>query len=378
MVSRSAWPWGSLLVGVSLFVLAGTSGGDAGAPPLAVAPFDAEDARAHQAAWAEHLGVAVEVENSIGMKLVLIPPGEFMMGSPESERERAKAEVDAQGWSEELSEVLKRGIDWEGPQHRVRLTKPFYLGKHVVTVGEFRAFVEATNYETDAERDGWGYEVHVLQRIITDEMESEELARRAQLNADLEFSAFAEADRERLRSLVSRGASWRSPGMEPRTDQPVLNVSWNDAIAFCKWLSEREGREYRLPTEAEWEYACRAGTTTRYFAADSLEELGDYAWYDGNSGGRPHRVGQKLANAWGLFDMHGNVFEWCSDWYSADYYANSPLEDPTGPESGSFRVGRGGSWVDAAVYCRSAYRSRGVPAFRISSLGFRIALSWAK
>ncbi len=144
--------------------------------------------------------------------------------------------------------------------------------------------------------------------------------------------------------------------------------------------SEETGRVYRLPTEAEWEYACRSGTTTRYYFGDDSADLGDYAWYRGNTEGmgegRTHRVGEKRPNAWGLYDMHGNVLEWCSDWYGSDYYANSPLEDPTGPESGSQRVARGGRWRSTAKFCRSAPRNRLSPRNRWSErLGFRLAFS---
>ncbi len=161
-------------------------------------------------------------------------------------------------------------------------------------------------------------------------------------------------------------------------DFPVESVSWEDAQEFIgrlNELSEETGRVYRLPTEAEWEYACRGGTTTRYYFGDSSDELGEYAWYSGNSERRTHSVGQKRPNAWGLYDLHGNVWEWCSDWYSGDYYANSPLEDPTGPESGSIRVYRGGSWDFTARSCRSAYRYGYWPGYRLHYLGFRVAFS---
>ena len=357
MVSRSAWFWGSVLVGVSLFVLAGTSRGGSGAPPLAIAPFDAEEARAHQEAWAEHLGLKVEIENSVGMQLRLIPPGEFMMGSLESEEGR---------W------------DDEGPQHRVRITRPFYLGAHAVTVGQFRSFVESRGYETDAEREGWGFDVSVLLQVEAGDLDAEALVSRREANRDLDLSAIPEGDREFFRALITRGADWGSPGFDQTEEHPVVNVSWNDATAFCEWLSEQSGeagRVYRLPTEAEWEYACRAGTTTRYYFGDDAGDLGEYAWYRGNSGNRAHRVGQKRPNAWELYDLHGNVWEWCSDWYSTDYYANSPLEDPTGPESGWERVCRGGSWFGTAGSCRSAFRGRDTPGGRAFSLGFRLAFS---
>ena len=131
---------------------------------------------------------------------------------------------------------------------------------------------------------------------------------------------------------------------------PVETVSWEDAVEFCKRLSAKEGKTYRLPTEAEWEYACRAGTTTEWYCGDKEDELGRVAWYRKNSGKMPHPVGGKEANSWGLFDIHGNVFEWCADWYDSDYYANSPPSDPPGPERGAFRVFRGGGLVFTHIF----------------------------
>lgn len=133
---------------------------------------------------------------------------------------------------------------------------------------------------------------------------------------------------------------------------------------------------YRLPTEAEWEYACRAGATTDYSFGNSDAELGDYGWYDENSGGKTHPVGKKKPNAWGLYDMHGNVWEWCQDWHG-DYPSGS-VTDPTGPVSGSRRVYRGGSWLNVAWFCRSADRDGDAPANRSHYLGFRVLRSSIK
>jgi formylglycine-generating enzyme required for sulfatase activity len=156
-------------------------------------------------------------------------------------------------------------------------------------------------------------------------------------------------------------------------DCPVESVSWNDVQAFITALNDREGTTaYRLPTEAEWEYAARAGTTTEWSWGSSDAVAGDYAWYASNSGSTTHAVGGKLANPWGLYDVHGNVWEWVQDWYDSGYYITSPSTDPTGPASGSFRVWRGGSWLNAASNLRSANRDRYTPGDRFNFLGFRL------
>ena len=153
-------------------------------------------------------------------------------------------------------------------------------------------------------------------------------------------------------------------------------VSWDDAMAYCKKLSEQERKTYRLPTEAEWEYACRAGTETAWSFGDDENKLGDYAWYRENARDideeYAHQVGLKKPNAFGLYDMHGNVFEWCHDYYGEDYYKQSSEKDPTGPNSGSFRVLRGGSWGNYASP-RSARRNWNVAGNRnYVSAGFRV------
>jgi formylglycine-generating enzyme required for sulfatase activity len=204
------------------------------------------------------------ITNSIGMKLTLIPAGEFMMGSPDSDSDAAGDEK---------------------PQHRVRITKAFYLGATEVTQEQYEKVMGQNP------------------------------------------SSFTESG----------------------PDAPVENVSWDDAQGFCRKLSElaeekEAGRRYRLPTEAEWEYACRAGSAEKYCDGDDESTLGDYAWYGENSDGKTHQVGQKNLNAWGLYDMHGNVWEWCADWYDGEFYAQSPPNDPSGPPTGSLRVDRGGGW----------------------------------
>mgnify|MGYP005640386977 CR=1 FL=1 len=175
-------------------------------------------------------------------------------------------------------------------------------------------------------------------------------------------------------------------GTEPWKGKPTVKegpnnaatyVSWVDAIAYCEKLSEKEGKTYRLPTEAEWEYACRAGTETRWSFGDDEKVLGDYAWYDKNvaeivSEQYAHQVGLKKPNAFGLYDMHGNVYEWCHDYYEEDYYKQSREKDPTGPASGSFRVLRGGAWRYFAPLTRSAFRKWSVADSRRNLGGFRL------
>jgi formylglycine-generating enzyme required for sulfatase activity len=153
---------------------------------------------------------------------------------------------------------------------------------------------------------------------------------------------------------------------------PVENVSWDNVQEFIKRLNQREGKEAcRLPTEAEWEYAARAGTTTRYSFGDDVAQLGEYAWYGENADAKTHPVGEKKPNAWGLYDMHGNVWEWVQDWYATDYYQNSPNVDPQGPTAGAVRVFRGGCWGDSARFARSALRNWVHPGDRVGVLGFR-------
>jgi len=258
----------------------------------------------------EEPGLSDETTNSIGMKLKLIPAGEFLMGSPESD---------------------DMAQDRDKPQHKVRITQAFYLGVHEVTQQQYET-VMGTN-----------------------------------------------------------------PSKFKDAANPVERVSWCDAVEFCKKLSAKEGKTYRLPTEAEWEYACRAGTTTVYSFADE-SELGEYAWCANNSGDKPldadalwkpvsdsykqrlsanncqpHRVGQKKPNAWGLHDMHGNISEWCQDWYGE--YSSDEVTDPQGSTDGSNRVFRGACWHDAPMHCRSAFRGPCPPDRRSSTgLGFRVVM----
>ena len=181
--------------------------------------------------------------------------------------------------------------------------------------------------------------------------------------------------------------------MSQTDSHPVVNVSWNDAVEFIKWLSKKERKQYRPPTEAEWEYCCRAGSETHFSTGDSLASLKDFGnMLDASYKGKyttdtdqpfpfddgfvyTSSVGRFKGNPFGLYDMHGNVWEWCNDWYGKDYYATSPLTDPGGPTTGSSKVVRGGSWNYSAGRCRSAFRGDGDPSHRGNSLGFRLAVS---
>ena len=156
---------------------------------------------------------------------------------------------------------------------------------------------------------------------------------------------------------------------------PIVNVSWYDAVAYCDWLSEKQGGLYRLPTEAEWEYAARGGQKSKSYTYAGGNDIWDAGWYEYHIGGHTRSVGRKNANELGIHDMTGNVWEWCADWYDADYYSSSPSTNPRGPSSGSDRVLRGGSWTNSAANCRVVNRGRSNPSYSYSFSGFRVVLS---
>jgi eukaryotic-like serine/threonine-protein kinase len=320
---------------------------DDGRPALLNAPFDKDEAKAKRAAWAQYQQIHEQRKNSIDMELVLIPAGRFSMGSPETANELMKAFPYAKkGW-----------FAGDRPVHRVTISHSFYLGKYEVTKGQFKKFVENVGYRTDAEKDGKG--------------------------------GFGYTGNDDKRFEHRPSFSWRDWGIEEGDTSPVVNVSWNDALAFCEWLSKKEGEKYRLPTEAEWEYACRAGTVSRYYNGENPEDLIKIAnvWdaaakekdptainnlnsSDGWAFTSP--VGRFRPNNFGLYDMIGNAAEWCSDWYDEDYYSKSPEPDPLGPAAGSVRVIRGGGWSHYPVSCRCAARGRFGPARCNSRIGFRV------
>jgi len=235
------------------------------------------------------LGTKQSFSNNLGMTFVYIPPGEFLMGSPENEAERYGDEE----------------------QHRVNLPQGFYMQTTEVTQGQWKAVMGKNP------------------------------------------SRFQECG----------------------DDCPVENVSWNDVQIFIEKLNRMDGERtgtYLLPIEAQWEYACRAGTVTRYYTGDSEADLDRAGWYFKNSGIKLHPVGEKEPNAWGLYDMHGNVREWCQDWFRG--YPSDSVIDLAGPENGAFWVIRGGSWLNSARNCRSADRHGYNPDDRFDVLGFRLIL----
>jgi formylglycine-generating enzyme required for sulfatase activity len=238
------------------------------------------------------------------------------------------------GGSFKMGDIQGKGWDRERPVHEVTL-EAFAIGRNPVTVGEFRRFVEATDYKTEAEQEGGAY--------VYDGIDWEQKS----------------------------DVNWRNPFFPQDEDHPVVCISWNDAIAYCEWLCEQTGEQYSLPTEAEWEYACGAESETAYCFGDDEKRLGDYAWYSKNAEGKTHPVGEKLPNHWNLHDMHGNVWEWVQDWF--EDYSKEPQHNPSGPEQGSSRVFRGGSWGGGAEGCRSAFRNWRGPGNRGNILGFRLA-----
>ena len=257
--------------------------------PVAMAPFDAraaDDLQHETAAFLDEPIVrTIDLGGGTQIELILIPAGEFEMGSPDTEEAREND---------------------EGPVRRVKISKPFYIGRHEITQAQWKAVM--------------GY------------------------------------------------ALSNSKGF----DHPAVGIRWAVAVEFCKKLSEREFETFRLPTEAEWEYACRAGSMTIYSFGDVSSSLDQHAWFNSNSSHSTHPVGQKKPNAFGLHDMHGNVWEWCCDWYD-DYLEDSTV-DPTGPMDGSSRILRGGSWFCTPGPCRSANRGWNTPDIRDDDVGFRIVM----
>jgi formylglycine-generating enzyme required for sulfatase activity len=316
--------------------------------------------------WAQAIVVSSQdvMLNALGVELVRIPAGEFMMGSAETPSDWAKGFENYVNTKDEYG-IDRLDIKDDKPLHRVRITKPLYFAKHEVTVGQFRNFLKRSGYVPESVRDGTG-------------------------GYGFDPDKPKEGD-----TFVGRDPrySWDNPGFPQTDDHPVTNVTFEDAQALCKWLGQRENAVYRLPTEAEWEYACRAGTRTRFSSGDDPKSLTRVAnvfdldcmqnwkkfdeWrpfivsaHDGFAFTAP--VGSFEPNAFGIYDMHGNVWEWCSDYHADDYYAKSPVDDPQGPESGSVRIRRGGSWHTWPLYATSSYRNWNSETTRYTLVGIRL------
>jgi len=261
--------------------------------------------------------------NSIAMQFVTIPAGEFVMGSCV-----LSAADRAENASRQLlnlspvnphcslgTQVDEQAASDESPQHTVRFNQAFQLSRHEVTLRQFKLFIGATGRSN----------------FLTDEF----------------IAANAYGD-----------------------DAPVVAVSWEQAQAFIAWLNRKEGgHHYRLPSEAEWEYAARAGSSTAW---SFKGRYSDFAWYGSNSDDHPHAVGQKKPNPWGLYDMHGNVWEWVGDWYADDFYQHSEITSPSRSSSGTMRAVRGGGWNSPNEDLRSANRGSALPEQGYDFVGFRL------
>jgi formylglycine-generating enzyme required for sulfatase activity/serine/threonine protein kinase len=307
-----------------------------GRPTFAAVPFNVDAARAHQEVWAQHLSLPVLKTNVIGMKLRLIPPGVFTMGASSQDIEESVQANIPPNMND--AETLKS----EAPRHSVLLSNPYYIGIYEVTQGQYES--------------------------ITGQKPS--------------------------RFAVDGNTTPEKTTGEDTSQTPVEMVSWIDAVVFCNKLSEKEnllpayqilGAEvtqlpragYRLPTEAEWEFACRAGTNTRYWTGDKNADLEHAAWLIANSGSKTHSVGLLKANPFGLYDTHGNVREWVQDWWAADYYqqlSQGAAADPQGAKTGTLKVSRGGQWNSGAADSRSANRHASNPTARDPIFGFRVVL----
>ncbi|MGB6064556.1 MAG: SUMF1/EgtB/PvdO family nonheme iron enzyme [Desulfomonilaceae bacterium] len=286
-----------------------------------------------------------EIVNAAGMRMVLVQPGKFVMGSSEADVRRIQSE-----WS-----VEENMVQPEEPAHAVRINRPFLLGKYDVTVGQFRRFVNETGYRTVAERQGWGWVY----------------------------------EKSKKHWIKKGGASWKNTGNEDVDDYPVVLVCHADAEAFCKWLSEKDGRQYYLPTEAQWEFAARGGKAEKRYPwgneypdgkrANLADRRSPVPWADrtiDDGYARVSPVGAYEPNGYWLYDMVGNVWQLCSDYYDPKAYAGTASKesvDPTGPRTGKRRAVRGGNWAFGAGIARNAFRFGMDPNLPTDISGFRVA-----
>ncbi|MBL8817054.1 MAG: SUMF1/EgtB/PvdO family nonheme iron enzyme [Planctomyces sp.] len=297
-------------------------------PAWANAPFPPIDAQRFQNEWAKHLNIPSALKLTTGDELMLIPPGEFQMGTTAEEAALLVQMLTQAGHG--AFELFVAGSS--SPQHRVRLTQPFYMGKYEVTVGQFSHFVSETGYVTT------------------------------------------------MANLPEKRFLWTDSGEgEEASNRAVIGVSWVDAQAYCNWLSEKTGAIVSLPTEAQWEYACRAGTTTPWYFGNDFTMGKDHVVAKPESPWPPSNVGTKKPNPFGLHDMHGNVDEWCLDWHQTGFYAISPVDDPVmlnNPlDNNSGRVARGGNSFAASWWSQATTRTWDFPESPILAKGFRIVVA---
>ncbi len=252
--------------------------------------------------------------------------------------------IAVEGDTFQMGATSEQGSDAAGgekPVHSVTLSD-YYIGETEVTVGLFRKFINETGYRTDADKNGGSYIWNGSKWVLT-----------SGVNWQCDVNG-------KIRSASE-------------DNHPVIHVSWNDANEFCEWLNNKTGKNFRLPTEAEWEYAARGGNKSKGYKYSGSNTIGNVAWYWDNSGSATHNVKTKSPNELGIYDMSGNVWEWCEDWYGD--YSSGSQKNPTGPSSGSFRVLRGGSWDGSARGCRVSYRGSSYPGNGYNYFGFRLALS---
>ena len=312
-----------------------------------IGPFKSDQARKIQLDWSAYLDRQVVETVSADMRFVLIPPGDFEMGTTRDMVRLQMLEFAKKFKDKGPPGQIASFLQSESPQHSVRIGKPFYLGECEVTVAQFGQFVASEAYKTIPEQSrkgGTGFENGV------------NVGRKPTF-------------------------TWSNTGFKQPKEHPVCNITWLDAEAYCAWLSKRTQRTCRLPTEAEWEYACRAGTTSRWSFSDDITDArpDEHMWFQVEkkfaTNVSTHPVGKKKANPFGLFDMHGNVEEMCRDYWAAAYYESSPLEDPPGPANAPKnpqRVARGGSFLESPALCRSASRNPRDPALGYVEVGFRV------
>ena len=294
---------------------------------------------------------SLDLGNGVKLELVLIPAGKFIMGTPEPEKPIVGQAMVGICGGILLVEMMMLLIHSWKKRKRPQFSMAFML---VIT------FVASLGV--------WGGVRWNEALKHTDDSPNEHPAHPVMLTQPFFMGKFAVIQEQYAQIMGT------NPSHSIGKDKPVEQVSWDDARAFCEKLAERTKQTVRLPTEAEWEYSCRAGTGTAYSSGNTEADLARVAWYSANSTLTMHPVGQKEPNAFGLFDMHGNVWQWCQDWYDEDYYLKSDGENPQGPARGAFRLLRGGSWILDPRYCRSACRNWFIPGDRFNYLGFRIVV----